>query len=164
MMRKLALVAALAVTSGCASSSSTPSTPMVTVAQISQVKPVQAITTEGQRQSLMDAVTPTNKVPVDLRFTITNPLQEPVTLKGIEMETVGFSGGYSMKRVRHSFDQNVAAGATSTIDVRAWVQPLQETESGRITSPVMITGIARFDLGGKTVRRSFSAKLAQDAQ
>ena len=158
-MRKATLFL-IALISACATASSTTS-PTVTIAQTSDVNPLQAITTDGQRQSQMDAVAPTNRVPVDFRFTITNPLAEPVTLKGVEMETVGFSGGYSMKRVKHNFDQNIAAGSTSTVDVRAWVQPLQESDTGRVTNPVMIHGIARFDIGGKSVRSAFSAKLAQ---
>lgn len=148
----------------CASTPTSPepaSGPSITIAQTSEARPLQAITTEGQKHVVAEGVAPTSRVPVDFRLTVTNPLSEPATLKAVEMETVGFSGGYSLKRVRHNFDQNVPAGSAVTVDVRAWVQPLQQSETGRITSAVMIHGIARFDVGGKTIRKSFSAKLAQ---
>jgi hypothetical protein len=162
-LMKRAVLFCSVLLAACASSM-TPdaaSGPSITIAQTSDARPLQAITTEGEKHGVAQGVAPTNRVPVDFRFTLTNPLSEPATLKAVEMETVGFSGGYSLKRVRHNFDHNVPAGSVSTVDVRAWVQPLQQTETGRITSAVMIHGIARFDVGGKTVRKAFSAKLAQ---
>lgn len=123
---------------------------MVVLSQTSDVRPVN--------------VAEATRVPVDYRLTITNPLPNAVTLKAVELETVGFSGGYLLKRVRHSFDQNVAAGGTSTVDLRAWVQPLQTTELGHVTSAVMVHGIARFDSDGKTIRKAFSARLGQSKE
>ena len=164
-MKKAVLFCSALLLAACASSTSSPeaaSSPSITIAQTSQARPLQAITVEGEKHGVAQGVTPTSRVPVDFRFTVTNPLSEPATLKAVEMETVGFSGGYSLKRVRHNFDHNVPAGSAITVDVRAWVQPLQQSETGRITSAVMIHGIARFDIAGKTVRKSFSAKLAQN--
>lgn len=105
--------------------------------------------------------TPSGGLPVDYRLEVTNPLDNPVTLTAVEIETVGVSGAYMMKRVRHQFAQVIPAHGTTSIDLRAWVYPLQETDSGQVASPVMLRGIARFDLMGTTIRRAFASRLGK---
>ena len=94
-------------------------------------------------------------LPMEFQLKITNPLNHPVTLVAVEVESVGQTGAYEMKRVRHSFDRTIAANATDTIDLRAWVQPLQVDVRGTVNSPVMLRGTARFETPAGVLRRNF---------
>ena len=100
-------------------------------------------------------------VPVEFRLDIENPLDHPITLLVVEIETVGETGGYFMPRVRHTFSQEIEAHATETLNVRTWVQPLLETDMGRIVTDVMIRGTARFDSNGTTIQSAFTGRLSQ---
>jgi hypothetical protein len=99
-------------------------------------------------------------VPVEYDLEVTNPFDHPVTLTSVELETVGYSGGYAMKRVRHSFSQVIAARSKATIEMRAWVQPLQENVATEVAGSVMLRGIARFESQGRPVQRSFAAHVS----
>jgi len=103
--------------------------------------------------------TPSGGLPVDYRLEVTNPSDDPVTLTSVEIETVGVSGGYMMKRVRHRFGRVIAPHATVTIDMRAWVHPLQESDSGQVVSPVLLRGMARFESMGRTLHRAFTGRV-----
>ena len=132
---------------GCASSPS--SRPTVTLTERSEVDIVAAVATTA--------------VPVDYRLDVANPLPANVILKSVEIETVGLSGSYQMKRVRHQFEQIIPAGSTASVNLRAWVIPLQETAGGRIGNAVMVRGSARFDLHGRTLRTQFVARFGRRA-
>lgn len=100
-------------------------------------------------------------VPVDYRLDVTNPFDHSVTLLAVEIETVGDTGGYALKRVRHTFAQSIAAHTTATIDLRAWVQPLQVTDTGRIVTSVMLRGSAKFDSMGSKLQSTFASRIPQ---
>src|SRR5437867_8858368 len=89
----------------CASQSGSP---LVSIKQLSAVAPLR-ITVEGG-------------LPVAYEIEITNPFDHLVTLTSIEVETIGDSGAYSMRRVRHAFSQDIAPHAIATVGFRAWVQ------------------------------------------
>jgi hypothetical protein len=122
-------------------------TPEVTITQTSRVETIRAANQTA--------------VPVEFHLEITNPLNHAVTLVGVEIETVGESGGYVMQRVRHKFTKEIAAHAKESIDLRAWVRPTQETDTGRIVTAVMIRGTARFESMGSTIQSAFTGRLAQ---
>jgi hypothetical protein len=117
------------------------------VAQTSRVKPLLTLSETA--------------VPVEFRLDIENPLDHQITLLVVEMETVGETGGYYMPRVRHTFTKLIDAHKTESIDVRTWVRPLQQTDTGNIVTAVMIRGTARFDSNGTTIQSAFTARLAQ---
>lgn len=94
-------------------------------------------------------------LPIQYQLKISNDLPYPVTLVSVEVESVGQSGAYEMKRVRHQFDRIIAANSVEAIDLRAWVQPLQADVSGMVTTPVMLRGSARFDSAKGSMRRNF---------
>ena len=145
------LLALIGVLTGCTSTPSTrtPSTqlspPTITIAQTSAVEPFESAQQTG--------------VPVEYRLDIANPLDHAVTLVAVEIETVGSSGGYLMKRVRHSFAEIIPAHGTSSIAFRAWVQPLQLSDKGKVSTPVMLRGTARFESMGSTIKTAFAASL-----
>ena len=99
-----------------------------------------------------------NRLSMNYQLQIVNPLEYPVKLVSVEIESVGVSGAYSMNRVRHAFERTIAAKATDTIDLRAWVQPLQRDLLGNTDNPVMLRGTARFTSENGTLRRNFVAR------
>jgi hypothetical protein len=134
----------IAILAGCASQLSVP---VVTITQVSAIAPLR--------------ISAHTAVPVDYRLEITNPLDNAVTLKSVEIETVGYSGGYTMKRVRHAFARTIPPHAKTTLDLRAWVRPLQDTDTGVVVTPVLLRGTARFESLGKMIQSSFTARASQ---
>ena len=139
----LLLLVVAALVAGCASGRPAPT---VTIAQTSSV-------------AALRLDTPSGGLPVDYRLEVTNPSDDAVTLTSVEIESVGLSGGYLLKRVRHGFDRVIAPHGTVTIDVRAWVFPLQQSDTGQVVSPVLLRGTARFDDNGQTLQRAFTGRV-----
>jgi hypothetical protein len=148
-MRNIAAVALTVMLAGCASSDSVDARSGLTV-DIKQTTTVQ----------LIHAI-PSSAVPVDYDIAVTNPLDNPVTLLSLELETVGYSGSYTMKRVKHAFSQIIAPKETQIIAIRAWVQPLQENTRGDVVAPVNIRGSARFNSDGTVLRTLFTDHVEQ---
>ena len=101
---------------------------------------------------------PQSGVPMQYRLEIGNPFDYPVTLESVEIESVGNSGAYSMRRVRHPFDHVIPAKSKASIDIRAWVQRLQVDMRGDSDNPVMLRGSARFRSAAGVMRRNFVAR------
>lgn len=137
-LRLLLIATAIA----CASQSGSP---LVSIKQMSAVAPLR-ITVEGG-------------LPVEYEIEITNPFEHSVTLTSIEVETIGDSGAYTMKRVRHAFSQDIAPHAIATVGFRAWVQTLLESETGVVSSPVSVRGIARFNSTAGKTQTAFAARV-----
>ncbi|HXG57772.1 MAG TPA: hypothetical protein VNL91_01995 [Thermoanaerobaculia bacterium] len=142
-IKAAALALAALVAAGCASSSSPGETarPEVTLRQLSAVPDFNVTSASG--------------IPMHFELTITNPLHRVVRLVSVEVESVGQSGAYAMKRVRHAFDVEIAPGARQSIEFRAWVQPLQQDIRGDVNAPVLIRGQARFASDRGVVRSNF---------
>jgi hypothetical protein len=141
-----ALCVSVAMLSGCASTASAPH-PQVTIAQTSAVMPIRAAVFTN--------------VPVTYRLDVSNPLDHDVTLTSVMIETIGQSGSYSMKPLRHSFSRIIRAHTKESLDIRAWVQPLQMNEQGRLSTPVLIRGNAQFQSAEGSVRSAFAERLDQ---
>jgi hypothetical protein len=140
-MRRFSLLLILAATA-CASQSGSP---LVSIKQVSAVAPLR-ITVEGG-------------LPVEYEIEITNRFDHPVTLTSIEVETIGDSGAYAMKRVRHAFSQEIAPHANATVGFRAWVRTLQESDTGVVSSPTSVRGVARFDSSAGKTQTAFAARV-----
>lgn len=138
--RAASVVCSLLLLAACASSPKI--TPSVTLEQLSAPPDVQVRPSTGG-------------LPVEYRVTVHNPLEHAVTLVSIEVETVGGSGGYQMKRLRHDFSRVIQPKANESVNFRAWVQPLSEDSRGDVNSPVLLRGTARFDTHAGPVRTNF---------
>jgi hypothetical protein len=136
---------------GCASGAPQNS-PGVTISQVSRVEPVRlAVRT-------LDPSVP-NGVPVDYEIKLTNPFDHAITLTSVEIETVGSSGAYSMKRVRHAFSLVVDARSAAVLPIRAWVLPLQDTDTGDVNGPVTVRGTANFASDAGAMKTGFAARV-----
>jgi hypothetical protein len=98
-------------------------------------------------------------VPVDFNIEVMNPLDEPLTLTSLEIESVGESGGYSMKRVRHSFSIIIKPQDTAVVPIRAWVQPLQQNDNGDVAGGVNMRGIATFASSAGPTKTAFATRV-----
>ena len=144
-MRLPWLLITLVLATACSTGQAVQKTPAIAVKQVSDVSMIQVRTS-----------TP---VPVDYSIEITNPLDEDLTLTSLEIETVGESGGYSMKRVRHTFSLMVKARETTALAIRAWVVPLQQNDRGDVTGMVNLRGVATFRASSGVVRAPFATRV-----
>ena len=101
---------------------------------------------------------PRSGIPVTYRLEITNPFDYPVTLVSVEIESVGTSGAYALRRVRHAFSQVIPPRSKESLDFRAWVHRLQVDTRGQSDSPVNLRGTARFESEAGVMRRNFVAR------
>jgi hypothetical protein len=137
---------------GCAAGGPAPTSPPVTISQVSKVAPLRTATLP------LDA-SASHGVPVDYEIKVTNPFDYPVSLISVEVETVGESGAYSMKRVRHAFAITINPRSAAVLPIRAWVQPLQDTDTGDVNGPVTVHGIASFASEGGAMKTRFAARV-----
>jgi hypothetical protein len=138
---------------GCASGGpAQTSSPAVKISQASKVAPVRlAVLPLGETVS--------HGVPVDYDIEVKNPFDYPVSLTSVELETVGASGAYSLKRVRHVFSVVIKPQSAAVLPIRAWVQPLQDTDSGDVNGPVTVRGVASFASDGGVMKTTFAARV-----
>lgn len=139
VVRSLCVLLAIAIAS-CASSAAGPKPPDVKIVQVSKVPLIRADTAG---------------LPMEYQLHITNTDDEPITLTSVEVESVGNSGAYTLKRVRHVFDVQIPPNASQQIDFRAWIQRLQTDVAGEAGSPVLLRGSATFESASGSVRRNF---------
>jgi hypothetical protein len=140
---------------GCASGGPATS-PQVTISQASKVAPVRLA------ELPVDATQPLSEshgVPVDFEVKVTNPFDYPVSLTSVEIETVGASGAYSMRRVRHAFSLTIDPKSAAVLPIRAWVHPLQATDTGDVNGPVTLHGIASFASEAGAMKTRFAARV-----
>ena len=150
-VKKASVLFLLLAVIGCASGGPA-RTPVVTISQVSKVAPLRlAVRT-------LDPSVP-NGVPVDYNLHVTNPFEYPISLTSVELETVGPAGAYSMARVRHAFSLTIKPQSTAELPVRAWAQPLQDTDTGDVNGPVTIRGVASFESGGGVMKTTFAARV-----
>ena len=142
-MNRIVCVVAL-VLSGCTSAMPA-GKPSVAIRQISNVASIQIPLAAG--------------LPVDYEIEITNPLSIPVTLTSIELETIGASGAYEMKRVRHAFALIIQSQTSAVVPVRAWVHTLQNTDSGAVEGTAKVRGIASFSSEAGVLRTAFATRV-----
>jgi hypothetical protein len=128
----------------CSSAPVATKTPVISVKQVSAPQPQRGVSAP---------------VPVDFNVEVMNPLDEPVTLTSLEIESVGESGGYSMKRVRHSFSIIIKSQDTAVVPIRAWVQPLQQNDNGDVAGGVNVRGIATFASSSGALKTAFATRV-----
>lgn len=98
-------------------------------------------------------------LPVEYRIDINNPFDEPLTLTSVEIETVGETGAYALKRVRHAFSRTIAPHSRDMFIIRAWVRTIQESDTGEVGMPVNVRGVAQFDSTAGARRTAFTARV-----
>jgi hypothetical protein len=100
---------------------------------------------------------------IEMKFAlrVTNHATEPITLRQIQIQTVGLEGPYAIPQSSYYFRTPVAAGETRSIEFFA--KALSEGNKYRIDaqSPVSIRVIAFFEAPKGNFRKPFIANLGQ---
>lgn len=149
---KPAILFLLIASLGCAAGGPARTSPTVTISQISQVAPVRLA-------ELPLDMSVAHGVPVDYEIKVTNPFDYPISLTSVEVETVGSSGAYSMKRVRHAFSLVIDPRSAAVLPIRAWVQPLLASDTGDVNGPVTVRGSASFTSEAGAIKTGFAARV-----
>lgn len=91
-------------------------------------------------------------ISVTYQMQISNPSSEPVTLRRLDLQTVG-SSPYALRRLPLLFNQLVRPNETVVVTFDAWGY----ARGGRIgaSEPVTVRGIAYFETPSGTVQRVF---------
>src|SRR3954452_8616458 len=108
---KPAILFLLIASLGCAAGGPARPSPTVTISQISQVAPVRLA-------ELPLDMSVAHGVPVDYEITVTTPFPHPTPLAAGEVHTVGSSGAYSMKGVRHAFSLVIDPRSAAVFPIR----------------------------------------------
>jgi len=134
MRNTAVLLFALLVVAGCGSTPATNNAkvnipePEVHLVQISAQPPVAEHVTGG--------------IPINFGVTITNHASIPITLKRINVQSMG-SGGYNVAPTSRPFDKTIAPDATE--ELQFWVAANADQSVAGVNGAVAMRVIAQFD-------------------
>jgi hypothetical protein len=61
--------------------------------------------------------------------------------------------------VRHAFSVTINPKSSAVLPIRAWVHPLQATDTGDVNGPVTVHGIASFASEAGVTKTRFAARV-----
>jgi len=155
-MKQLLASAACAALIACGSSGSDAAVP--TAEKIGTVAPeTELIQLVGPEQLNWEA----GNIELKYALKITNKAADPITLRQIQIKTVGLEGPYAVPQSSYFFREPVAAGTTRNVEFFA--KAVSEGDRYRIDaqSPVSIRIIAYFEAPKGNFRQSFITNLGQ---
>lgn len=129
-MKKSLIFLALILAGACASqrNGSAVAEPEVRIEQLSSAPAVAEHVTGG--------------MPVQLRMSVTNTAQFPITLKRADLQSIG-SGGYDISPTSRPFDIVLAPGATEAVEF--WVPASAATSVAGVNGAVALRVITEYD-------------------
>jgi hypothetical protein len=106
---------------------------------------------------------PKGQIELKYALRVHNNDAEPITLRQIQIETVGQQGPYYLVRGSYYFNQKVDPAATR--DLEFWAKGYSEGNRYKIDaqSPITVRGIAFFESQNGNFRKVFIMNLAQPA-
>jgi hypothetical protein len=103
---------------------------------------------------------PRGVIEVQFAMRISNRSEQPVTLRRIEIQSVG-GGGYTLRHETQVFNKTVEPNHFET--VKFWVRALSQGDTPAANEPVTIRGVAQFDSPGGQMQQFFLKNIAQFA-
>jgi hypothetical protein len=103
-MKKLAVIAALLLVAGCATNNNASKVPDP------EVKLDQTSTVPGAAEYV------TGAIPVSFRMQVTNRAAIPITLKRVEVTSIGEAGGYQVPQSQVPFNVTLTPGASESVN------------------------------------------------
>jgi hypothetical protein len=97
-------------------------------------------------------------VPVEYQLVMTNRTGQPLTLRNLNLQTVG-AGAYRLRTGDTPMNQPVAANGTTAMKLSMWGQ--SNGSYLRMSDPVTIRGIARFDSPSGPITKIFTQMVPQ---
>jgi hypothetical protein len=155
-MRQLIVSAACAALIACGSSGSGADVP--TAEKIGTEAPgIELVQLVGPEQLNWEA----GQIEMKYALKVTNRTTEPITLRQIQIKTVGLEGPYSVPQSSYFFREPVAPATTR--DIEFFAKALSEGDRYRVDaqSPVSIRIIAYFEAPKGNFRQSFITSLGQ---
>jgi hypothetical protein len=162
-MKALLLAASCAALVACGSSGDSAKSmkALPTAAEIGTAEPdTQLIQMVGPEQLNWES----GEIELKYALQVTNHAADPITLRQIQIQSVGVEGPYSIPASSYFFRKAVAAGDTTAIEFYA--KALSEGNRYRIDaeSPVAIRIIAFFEAPKGNFRKAFITNLGQSFQ
>jgi hypothetical protein len=161
-MKRLLAFAACAVLVAC--SSSNPAPDAASDAGASQAKVVEPEISFVQLVGPEELNWPVGELELKYALRVENRDASPITLRQIQIETVGQQGPYYLPRGSYFFNTAVAPAATR--DLEFWAKGFSEGNRYKIDaqSPITVRGIAFFNSPNGNFRKVFITNLAQPAK
>jgi hypothetical protein len=104
---------------------------------------------------------PAGDIEVQYGLQIVNRSSEPITLRHVEVETLGVGGPYRVRRRRYFMNVEITPAAKR--DVTFWAQATAEGDSmaNDANMPVTVRGIAFFESPAGNFRKVFVKRLVE---
>jgi hypothetical protein len=160
-MKRLLALAACAVLVACSSSNPAPDTANDAGAATS--KAVEPEISFMQLVGPEELNWPVGELELKYALRVENRDASPITLRQIQIETVGQEGPYYLPRGSYFFNTAVAPAATR--DLEFWAKGVSQGNRYKIDaqSPITVRGIAFFNSPNGNFRKVFITNLAQPA-
>ena len=101
---------------------------------------------------------PRGIIEVQFAMKISNRSKQPITLRRIEIQSVG-GGGYTLRHETQVFNKTVEPDHFDT--VKFWVRALSQGDTPAANEPVTIRGVAQFDSPAGPLQQFFLKNIAQ---
>jgi hypothetical protein len=101
---------------------------------------------------------PRGIIEVQFAMKISNPSTQPVTLRRIEIQSLG-GGGYTLRHENQVFNKTIEPGHFDT--VKFWVRALAQGDTPASNEPVTIRGVAQFDTPAGATQQFFLKNISQ---
>lgn len=155
-MKQLLASAACALLVACGSSGSGSAVP--TAEKIGAVAPeTELVQLIGPEQLNWEA----GQIEMKYALRITNRATEPITLRQIQIQTVGLEGPYSIPQSSYFFREAVTPGATRPVEFFAKAYSEGNRYNIDAQSPVSVRIIAYFEAPQGNFRQAFITNLGQ---
>lgn len=155
-MRQLLASVACAAFIACGSSGSGSAVP--TAEKIGTVEPeTELIQLIGPEQLNWEA----GQIEMKYALRITNKASEPITLRQIQIQTVGLEGPYTIPQSSYFFREPVTAGVTRPVEFFAKAYSVGDRYRIDAQAPVSIRIIAYFEAPKGNFRQAFITNLGQ---
>ena len=103
---------------------------------------------------------PRGVIEVQFAMKISNRSTQPVTLRRIEIQSLG-GGGYILRHETQTFHTTVEPNHFDTI--KFWVRALAKGDTAAANEPVTIRGVAQFDTPSGSTQQFFHKNISQFA-
>ena len=101
---------------------------------------------------------PRGIIEVQFAMKISNRSAQPVTLRRIEIQSVG-GGGYTLRHETQVFNKTIEPDHFDT--VKFWVRALAKGDTPAANEPVTIRGVAQFDSPAGSMQQFFLKNISQ---
>jgi hypothetical protein len=157
-MKQLLASLACAALIACGSSGASSGKNVPTAEQVGMVEPqTELIQLVGPKQLNYES----GQIEMKYALRVTNPGAEPITLRQIQIQTVGLEGPYQIPPSSYFFREPVAASDTRDVEFFAKALAVGDRQRIDAQAPVSVRIIAYFEAPKGNFRKTFITNLGQ---